>query len=73
VGKCDRCRRFRVRCLTCGERFSLNDEDGEHQCKRMLPWFWLASIEEDENQRKSAELNLVMGPGKVETVNRRPI
>jgi hypothetical protein len=73
VGKCDRCGRFHVRCLTCDELFSLSDEDGEHQCRCKLPWFWLASIEEDANKGKSAELHLVMGLGKVETVNRRPL
>lgn len=73
VGKCDRCGLFHVRCLTCDEIFSLNDEDGEHQCKCKLPWFWLASVEEDEKKRKSAELRLVMGGRRVQTVNRRPL
>jgi hypothetical protein len=71
VGKCDQCGRFHVHCLTCDELFSVSD-DGEHQCRCKLPWFWLASIEEDERQCKSAELHLVMGRGKVQTVNRRP-
>lgn len=73
VGKCDRCGRFHVRCLTCDQFFSLNDEDGEHQCKCKLPWFWLASIEEDDHKRKSAELHCVMGLGKVQTATRRPL
>jgi len=72
VGKCDRCGLFHVRCLTCEEIFSVND-DGEHQCKCKLPWFWIASVEEDGKKRRSAELHLVMGNGKVHTVNRRPL
>lgn len=73
VGKCDRCGRFHVHCLTCNQLFPLDDEEGEHQCDCKLPWFWLASIEEDECQQRSAELHLVMGIGKVQTVNRRPL
>lgn len=73
VGKCDRCGRFHVRCLTCDEIVSLDDDEGEYQCKCRLPWFWLASIETDENQRRWVELHLVMGLGKYETVNRRPL
>lgn len=73
VGKCDRCGRFHIKCLTCEELFSLDDNDGEYQCRCKLPWFWLASIEEDEKQQRSAELHLVMGLGKVTTVDRRPI
>jgi hypothetical protein len=73
VGKCDRCGRFHVHCLTCQDLFSLDDDEGDYQCKCALPWFWLASIEHDEQQRKSVELHLVMGTGKVRTVDRRPL
>jgi hypothetical protein len=72
VGKCDRCGRFHVRCLTCGDLFSLLEEDDcGHQCGCKLPWFWLASVEEDEQGHKSAELHAVLGVGKVITVDRR--
>jgi len=76
VGKCDRCGRFHVRCTTCGDILAPpeNDEsDHGHQCSCKLPWFWLASIEEDEDGRKSAELHLVRMPGVVETVDRRAL
>ncbi len=43
VGKCDRCGRFHVKCLTCNDLFSLDDDDGDHQCNCRQPWFWLAS------------------------------
>jgi hypothetical protein len=71
VGKCDKCGKFHVKCLTCNETFALNDRDGEHQCGCRLPWFWLASIEGAEEDL-SAELHLVTGAGRVSTVNRRP-
>lgn len=73
VGKCDRCGRFHVKCLTCGELFFLKDDDGDHQCQCKYPWFWLASIEKDENGFPSAELHVVMGMGRTMTVNRRPM
>jgi rRNA maturation endonuclease Nob1 len=76
VGKCDRCGRFHVRCTTCGAILSLpedDDSDCGHQCGCKMPWFWLASVEEDEDRRKSAELHLVRAPGVVETVDRRAL
>jgi hypothetical protein len=74
VGKCDRCGRFHVQCLSCDHFFSLDDNDGEYQCRCRFPWFWLASIESDAHGRSSAELHLVMGlEGKVRTVDRRPL
>ena len=73
VGKCDRCGRFHVHCLTCRDLLSFDDNRGEHQCACKLPWFWLASIERDDRGEVSAELHLVMGPGNVVTVDRRPI
>ncbi|MGJ4802917.1 restriction endonuclease [Luteimonas sp. SDU82] len=66
VGKCDQCGRFHVRCLTCNALFNVpqdQDDDG-HRCQCRMPWFWLASIEEDEAGRRSAELHFcsVHGP-----------
>jgi hypothetical protein len=71
VGKCDECGRFHIKCFTCGELFSLNDDDGEHQCACRLPWFWLASIETDDQGRLSAELHAVLGTGETVTADRR--
>jgi hypothetical protein len=76
VGKCDRCGTFHVSCATCRQILCVpeNDEtDTGHQCACQPPWFWLASIEEDERGAQSAELHLVMGTGEVQTVNRRSL
>ncbi|PKM44003.1 MAG: restriction endonuclease [Gammaproteobacteria bacterium HGW-Gammaproteobacteria-1] len=74
VGKCDRCGLFHVKCLSCGDLISLpedKDDDYGHRCRCNLPWFWLASIEEDENGCRSAELHAVLGIGSIMTVDRR--
>jgi hypothetical protein len=76
VGKCDRCGRFHVKCLTCGDMFSLPERDLDdcgHQCQCKLPWFWLASIERDDDGVESAELRAVLGTGTVRTVDRRSL
>jgi len=74
VGKCDRCGRFHVKCVTCGETLSVPEDeetDEGHQCRCRLPWFWLASIEEDADGCKSAELYAILGVDEVLTVDRR--
>jgi len=71
VGKCDRCTRFHVKCLNCGELFSLTNKS-EYRCRCNPPWFWLTSIEQDEDGRRSAELHAVMCNGNVITVDRKP-
>lgn len=76
VGKCDRCGVFHVSCATCHQILCIpedNETDIGHQCECGLPWFWLASIEEDERGARSAELHLVIGTGEVRTVNRRSL
>ncbi len=76
VGKCDRCGRFHVWCVTCDDLLSApedDDEDCGHQCRCKPPWFWLASIEEDEKGDKSAELHVCIGLGKIITVDRRAL
>jgi len=72
VGKCDRCRRFHVRCLTCNELFSMTDKD-EHQCACKPLWFWLSSIERDKGGQRSAELHTVFLTGNYVTVDRKPV
>lgn len=76
VGKCDHCSCFYVKCMSCGELFSptyeFESDDGV-RCRCQNPWFWLASIEEDDRGRKSAELHLVAGIDKLWTVDRRSI
>jgi hypothetical protein len=74
VGKCDRCGFFHVWCTTCDDILPVpddNEDDCGHQCRCALPWFWLASVEEDEEGSKSAELHAVLGTGEVITVDRR--
>ena len=76
VGKCDRCGVFHVSCATCSQILCAPADDKNdvgHQCECRLPWFWIASIEEDEKGAQSAELHLVMGHGEVRTVNRRSL
>lgn len=71
VGKCDRCGRFHVYCATCYDLFSCSDTKGEHQCRCSMPWYWLASIEQDEAGEASAELRWVTARGPI-IVDRRP-
>jgi hypothetical protein len=77
VGKCDRCGRFHVKCLTCEDILSVPEADQNdygHQCSCKLPWFWIASIEQDEHGHPSAELHAVIGAsGKFITVDRRAL
>jgi hypothetical protein len=76
VGKCDRCGAFHVHCMTCDELLHIPDVGDGHQCRCKLPWFWLASVEEDDAGNKSAELHLVRGFSgnvNVDTVDRRSL
>jgi len=76
VGKCDRCGRFHVKCVTCERIRSVPDRDPEdcgHQCECRPPWFWLASIEDDGLGNQSAELHVVRLSGEVNTVDRRSL
>lgn len=75
VGKCDRCSAFHVRCTKCNDLLYIpeNDEtDIGQSCQCRPPWFWLASIESDEEGYPSAELHVCM-PGNVWTVDRRSL
>ena len=75
VGKCDRCHTFHVQCQTCDELFVVpesDDDDVGHQCECRPPWFWLASIEEDAEDQKSAELHVILATFEILTVDRRP-
>jgi len=77
AGKCDRCGRFHVKCLTCDEILTVPEDDETdvgHQCQCKQPWFWLASIEEDEEGFKSAELHAVLIPTmEIITADRRSL
>lgn len=78
VGKCDRCGAFHVHCITCDDLLHIPEGGGDcgHQCRCKLPWFWLASVEEDDAGNKSAELHLVRrlaGNVTLDTVDRRSL
>lgn len=76
VGKCDRCHRFHVKCLTCGTTLLApedDDDDCGQQCICRPPWFWIASIEQDARKRESAELHVAFLNGDVQTVDRRSL
>lgn len=76
VGKCDRCGRFHVKCVTCGDVLAPPERDVDdcgHQCSCRPPWFWLASIEDDGEGSESAELHVVLASGKVITTDRRSL
>lgn len=75
VGKCDQCGRFHVRCMTCGDLFSPTTDSRDYgvQCSCRLPWFWLASIEEDDAGQDAAELHWVCGEDQILTVDRRSL
>lgn len=73
VGKCDRCGLFHVWCITCNDILAIpHDEDADigHRCKCAKPWFWLASVEADEQGARSAELHAILG-AEIVTVDRR--
>lgn len=75
VGKCDFCGRFHVLCLTCGDILDLREDDESDigkRCNCRPPWFWLASIEEDDAGARSAELHVCSHWG-MRTVDRRSL
>jgi hypothetical protein len=77
VGKCDRCGRFHVHCLTCGDVLLVPESDPDdygHQCGCRPAWFWLASIEQDPRGAESAELHAIfLTHGRIITVDRRSL
>jgi hypothetical protein len=77
VGKCDRCGAFHVQCQTCRDILYLPEEDDSdygHRCSCEPPWFWLASVEEDEQGFRSAELHVIRLPdGEIAKADRRPL
>lgn len=76
VGKCDRCGRFHVKCITCGQILSLahdDENDTGQQCECRTPWFWIASVEQDEHGARSAELLAFLFTGDMITVDWKPL
>lgn len=76
VGKCEKCNLFHIKCIECEEILSIPESDNKdcgHQCSCRPPWFWLASIEEDEKGNKSAELHCIFSSEKIITVSRKSL
>ena len=75
VGKCDSCGGFHVWCRSCNEVMAptMRRKDVGHRCRCSSAWFWLASIEMDEDGRRSAELHLCRMGCAPETVDRRSL
>jgi hypothetical protein len=75
LGKCDECGRFHIWCWSCGNRKVLGKED-EWQCACQGPWFWLTSIEPEEDsngaQYDCAYLFLVLS-NDCKIMDRRPL
>lgn len=75
TGKCDECGKFHVWCWGCGKKEAL-DAETEWQCDCKGPWFWLTSIEpenEGNEKRNGNYLILVLGNGTYHIIDRRPI
>lgn len=74
TGKCDECGKFHVWCWDCGNRQVFGKEE-EWQCSCKGPWFWLTSIEDEEDDNgktsKANYLILVMA-NDAYTIDRRP-
>lgn len=75
IGKCDECGLFHIWCWGCGQRVALQVED-EWYCGCGVPWFWLSSIEPDDEiegyQSHSNYLMVVYFNGHYQIVDRRP-
>ena len=75
IGKCDECGKFHVWCWGCGNKKALEIED-DWQCACKEPWFWLTSIECDDEIGYSSKGNyliVVTGDGRSEIIDRRPL
>ncbi len=76
IGKCDECGKFHVWCWGCGNKNALEIED-DWQCACEEPWFWLTSIEPEEddngNTNQANYLILVLGTGMPHILDRRPL
>ncbi|MDX1300914.1 restriction endonuclease [Photobacterium sp.] len=73
VAKCDECGDFHVWCWSCGQRFSLTNED-EHKCNCDTPWFWLTAIEENDDENSGESVYLLLPHlTDVLVVDRKPL
>ena len=68
VGKCDRCGRFHIKCLTCGEILSApesDDNDYGHRCSCEPPWFWLGVCAAETKSRSMSEFRILGNESEV--------
>jgi len=71
-GKCDVCGKFHIWCWSCGEKHVLEAED-TYQCNCKEPWFWVTSIEQEEDGTNMNYLFLVLGNGEYKIIDKKPI
>lgn len=74
IGKCDECGKFHVWCWGCGNRVFLEKEE-EWQCACSGPWFWITSIEQEEDTNgklSSANYLILATANDAYTMDRRP-
>lgn len=72
TGKCDECGKFHIWCWCCGNKIVI-EKEGELQCSCQEPWFWLTSIEPEDDGSQGNYLILVMGNGEYNIIDRRPL
>ena len=76
TGKCDECGKFNIWCWSCGNKMCIEYES-EITCSCDGPWFWLTSIELDNDKGgkkgESHHLILVLGNGNFFIIDRRPV
>lgn len=72
TGKCDVCGRFHIWCWDCGGKYTLEKED-EFQCNCKGSWFWLTSIEPEEDGSQGNYLILVLGNGEYKIIDRKSL
>lgn len=72
TGKCDSCGQFHIWCWSCGKRHVIGNED-EFQCHCKEPWFWLTSIEPEDDGSSMNYLLLVLGNGEWKVIDKKPI
>lgn len=73
TGKCDNCGKFHIWCWSCGSKYVIETEE-ELQCNYCEePWFWLTSIEQEEDGTKMNYLFLILGNGEWRVIDKKPI
>ncbi|MFV0271776.1 MAG: restriction endonuclease [Macellibacteroides fermentans] len=73
TGKCDNCGKFHIWCWSCGNKYVIGSEE-EFQCNNCEePWFWMTSIEQEEDGSKYLYLLLILGNGLHYIIDKLPL